>query len=96
MGNPDPDWFRFDNSDGKLERPDMRQFERDLDAAVAYTASAQAKIPRSQLTDLEAALYDALQLIQGFNWQLDDSPHGQEIKRRALTALALVDDEEQP
>lgn len=34
-------------------------------------------------------LREALQLIQGFNWQLDDSPHGQEIKRRALEALDL-------
>ncbi len=30
----------------------------------------------------------ALQLIQGFNWQLDDSEHGKEIKRRALAAIA--------
>src|SRR6185503_2380323 len=33
------------------------------------------------------ALREALQLIQGFDWQFDDSPHGQEIKRRALAAL---------
>ena len=32
-------------------------------------------------------LRDVLELIQGFNWQLDDSPHGREIKRRALVAL---------
>lgn len=32
-------------------------------------------------------LHEVLQLIQGFNWQLDDSPHGQEIKRRALELI---------
>lgn len=33
------------------------------------------------------ALVEALQLLQGFNWRLDDSAHGQEIKRRAELAL---------
>lgn len=33
----DPDYWKFSNEDGKLERCDMRQFERDLDAAVDYT-----------------------------------------------------------
>jgi len=33
-------------------------------------------------------LREVLQLIQGFDWWLDDSPHGLEIKRRALVALA--------
>lgn len=32
-------------------------------------------------------LREVLQLIQGFNWQLDNSPHGQEIKRRALLLI---------
>lgn len=32
-------------------------------------------------------LHEVLQLIQGFNWQLDNSPHGQEIKRRALRLI---------
>jgi hypothetical protein len=36
-------------------------------------------------------LREVLQLIQGFNWCLDDSPHGQEIKRRALDALAKAE-----
>jgi ribosomal protein S27AE len=33
----DPDYWKFSNEDGKLERCDMRQFERDLDAAIAYS-----------------------------------------------------------
>lgn len=35
-------------------------------------------------------LLSALELIQGFNWQLDDSDHGKEIKRRALAAIAAT------
>lgn len=29
----------------------------------------------------------ALELIQGYAWQLDESPHGVEIRRRALAAI---------
>jgi ribosomal protein S27AE len=29
--------WEFSNEDGKLERCDMKQFERDLDAAIAYS-----------------------------------------------------------
>lgn len=36
------------------------------------------------------ALVEAIELIQGFNWRLDDSEHGEEIKRRALAALAAA------
>lgn len=32
-------------------------------------------------------LLDALELIQGFSWQLDDSHAGREIRRRAIAAL---------
>lgn len=32
----DPDYWKFSNEDGKLERCDMRQFEADLDAAIKY------------------------------------------------------------
>lgn len=39
------------------------------------------------------ALVDALKLLQGFDWRLDDSTHAQEIKRRALEALALADND---
>jgi len=39
------------------------------------------------------ALVEVLQLLQGFDWQLDDSPHGQEIRRRAEEALALAEGE---
>lgn len=35
--NHDPDYWAFSNEDGKLERCDMRQFVKDLDAAVAYS-----------------------------------------------------------
>lgn len=37
---------------------------------------------------LNGKLLVALELIQGFNWQLDESDHGKEIKRRALEAIA--------
>ena len=36
---------------------------------------------------IQEELLDALELIQGFNWQLDDSAHGKEIKRRAEAAI---------
>lgn len=32
----DPDYWKFSNEDGKLERCDMRQFKADLDAAINY------------------------------------------------------------
>lgn len=38
-------------------------------------------------------LLEVLQLIQGFNWQLDDSPHGQEIRRRAEEAITTIEQE---
>lgn len=36
------------------------------------------------------ALVEALQLLQGFDWRLDDSAHAREIKRRAIAALAAA------
>jgi predicted RNase H-like nuclease (RuvC/YqgF family) len=39
------------------------------------------------LSEKADELHDTLRLIQGFDWRLDNSPHGQEIKRRALAAL---------
>lgn len=33
-------------------------------------------------------LLEVLQLIQGFNFALDDSPHGKEIRRRAESVIA--------
>lgn len=33
---------------------------------------------------------DALQLIQGFDFALDSSAHGQEIRRRAIDAIAAL------
>jgi hypothetical protein len=33
----DPDWWAFNNDDGKLECCDMKQFNRDLDAAIEYS-----------------------------------------------------------
>jgi hypothetical protein len=32
-------------------------------------------------------LLEALELIHGFGWRLDDSEHGREIKRRAEAAI---------
>jgi hypothetical protein len=33
---------------------------------------------------------EALQLIQGFDFQLDSSAHGEEIRRRAINAIAAL------
>lgn len=33
---------------------------------------------------------EALQLVQGFDWQLDSSAHGEEIRRRAISAMAAL------
>jgi hypothetical protein len=41
-----------------------------------------------QLIDEVARLREALELLQGFDFRLDESPHGKEIRVRALDALA--------
>lgn len=47
----------------------------------------------STLTEQREQLVEVLRLIQGFNWQLDDSPHGLEIKRRAELVLTTIEQE---
>lgn len=47
----------------------------------------------STLIEQREQLVEVLRLIQGFNWQLDDSPHGLEIKRRAELALSAIEQE---
>lgn len=36
------------------------------------------------------AAIEALELLQGFDFRLDDSPHGKEIRRRACAAIAIA------
>lgn len=47
----------------------------------------------SALIEQREQLVEVLRLIQGFNWQLDDSPHGLEIKRRAELVLTAIEQE---
>lgn len=48
-------------------------------------------VANARLIAAAPELLEALQLIQGFGWKLDDSPHGKEIERRALAAISKAE-----
>jgi len=43
---------------------------------------------RNELREEAGRLREALELLQGFDFRLDDSPHGKEIRRRTEAALS--------
>jgi len=55
---------------------------------------ANAKLIADSVNERDALLAEvgrlreALELLQGFDFRLDDSPHGKEIRRRAVAALS--------
>lgn len=53
----DPDYWKFSNEDGKLERCDMRQFKADLDSAIKYQKERGETMKR-RLRNSGAGIYD--------------------------------------
>lgn len=80
------------NQKSRLEQITARHKMYDLSGIPngEYTASWEDV---ELLIEQQRQLVEVLRLIQGFDWQLDDSPHGLEVKRRAELALSAIEQE---
>lgn len=81
------DWFRREDFG---DRDQLERCWANAQNVAARDRNATALADAEQLTRLREAARnadEALQLIQGFDFALDNSAHGQEIRRRAIAAI---------